>query len=143
MNSVRLPKTRVILADDHPGILHEIIDLLHGEFEIVGTARDGPTLLKEGCRLKPDVVVTDIRMPGINGIRVGHDLLEARACKAVVVLSMYGDAILAQTALEAGIRGYVLKMTAGDDLIPAIHKILAGGTFFSQPIGFELAVERY
>ena len=133
------PKTRVILADDHPDILREIADLLHCEFEIVGMAGDGPTLMKEGCRLKPDVVVTDIRMPGLNGIKAGHDLLQARACKGVVVLSMYGDAVLAQSALDAGIRGYVLKMTAAEELIPAIHRILAGGTFFSHQLGFELA----
>jgi DNA-binding NarL/FixJ family response regulator len=123
-----------MLADDHPDMLRQIAHLLRTDFDIVGVVGDGVALVTEGSRVKPDVVVTDLRMPGINGIQAGHDLLQANACKAVVILSMYNDPMLAQTAFEAGIRGYVLKMTAGEDLIPAIHQIVAGGTYFSPAL---------
>jgi DNA-binding NarL/FixJ family response regulator len=125
-----------MLADDHPDVLRQIAYLLSSDFDIVGVVGDGVALLKEGSRLRPDVVVTDIRMPGISGIQAGHNLLKANACKAVIVLSMFSDPVLAQTAFQAGIRGYVLKNTAGEELIPAIHRIAAGGTFFSQPLDF-------
>jgi DNA-binding NarL/FixJ family response regulator len=70
-------------------------------------------------------------MPGLNGIQAGSDLLRTRACRAVVVLSTYSDPEIERTAFEAGIRGYVLKKNVGEDLITAIHRIAAGGTFFS------------
>ena len=136
MNPGSLPhsKTRIMLADDHAEMLHEIADLLTPEFDIVGTAADGATLVREGSRLKPDVVVTDLRMPGCSGIEAGRNLLAANACKGVVVLSMYGDPLLARMAFEAGIRGYVSKLVAGEELIPAIHEIVSGGTFVSRQI---------
>ncbi len=129
-------KTRIILADDHPNLLSDITCLLSSEFDIVGAVGDGTTLMQEGLRLRPDVVVTDIRMPGMNGIQAARQLLLAHACRAVVLLSVYSDPILAKTAFEAGIRGYVLKVTAGEELIPAIHHIAAGGTYFSHPLNF-------
>ena len=123
-----------MLADDNISLLTELTELLRSDFDIVGTVGDGNALLAEGSLLKPDVVVTDIRMPGLNGIKAGRNLLKAQACKGVVILTLYEDKMLAQAAFEAGIRGYVLKMTAGDELIPAIHRIAAGGTFFSHQL---------
>jgi DNA-binding NarL/FixJ family response regulator len=125
-----------MLADDHPDLLHVITDLLRPEFDIVGAVADGTTLMNEGARLKPDVIITDISMPGVSGIQAGRNLLEAHACKAVVVLSIHSDPALVKMAFEAGIRGYVLKATAGEELIPAIHRIVAGGTFFSHQLDF-------
>jgi len=129
------PKTRIILADDHAGVLEEIRKLLHREFDVVGSVGDGTALVQEGGRLRPDVVVTDIAMPGLNGIQAGKQLLEANLCKAVLLLSVYIDPGIARFAFDAGIRGYVLKMTAGEELIAAIHEIAAGGTFYSAPLG--------
>jgi len=123
-----------MLADDHQDLLLEITNLLSAEFDVVGAVADGMALLKESARLKPDVVVTDIRMPGINGIQAGHDLLRAHDCKAVLLLSLYGDPVLAETAFNAGIRGYVLKVNAGEELIPAIHRLAAGGTYFTRKL---------
>jgi len=128
----------VLVADDHDALLSEVAELLSREFEIVGTATDGAMLLEMAARLKPDVVVTDVKMPKLSGISAARKLLARGECKAVVVLTMYGDPQLARMALDAGIRGYVHKESAGEDLIPAILTALEGGTFVSAVISSRL-----
>jgi DNA-binding NarL/FixJ family response regulator len=128
-----MPRPRLLLADDHEDLLHEVTALLRGEFEVVGVARDGAALMDIAAHLNPDVVVTDFRMPGLTGIDVGGRLLERGLCKAVVLLTIYGDQQLLDSALRAGIRGFVLKVKAGEDLIPAIHSALRGETYVSLP----------
>lgn len=127
-------KLRLLLADDHAELLHQVAELLAGEFDVVGTARDGVALLEAAAELKPDVVVCDLKMPEMSGIEAGRKLLAAQLCKAVVLLTIYGDADLAVTALKTGISGYVLKANAGEDLIPAIYAVMAGRTFVSSDI---------
>jgi CheY-like chemotaxis protein len=126
---------RLLLADDHPELLREIQKLVAIDFDVVGTATDGLTLVKMAETLKPDVVVTDIRMPGLSGIDAARTILQRKACKAVVLLTMYDNPHLIRRALDAGILGYVLKATAGEELLPAIEEALQGGVFVSQRIG--------
>ena len=125
-------KPRLLLADDHEDLLHEIVQLLEAEFDIVGVARDGASLLDRAANLGPDVVVTDFKMPKLSGIEAGRLLLERKLCKAVVLLTMYADPQLVKDAMRIGIRGFVLKVKAGDDLIPAIRGALRGETFVSS-----------
>jgi DNA-binding NarL/FixJ family response regulator len=127
-------KRRLLLADDHTELLGEIQQLVATHFDVVGTAGDGLTLVKMAEALKPDVVVTDIRMPGLSGIDAACTILKQKACKAVVLLTMYDDSRLIKNALDAGILGYVLKATAGEELIPAIEQALQGGVFVSRAI---------
>ena len=122
---------RLLLADDHPELLREIQQLVATDFDVVGTATDGLTLVKMAEALKPDVVVTDIRMPGLNGIDAARTILQRKACKAVVLLTMYDNPRL----IRSGILGYVLKATAGEELLPAIEEALQGAVFVSQRIG--------
>jgi DNA-binding NarL/FixJ family response regulator len=126
---------RLLLADDHPELLQAIQQLVATDFDVVGTATDGLTLVEMAEALKPDVVVTDIRMPGLSGIDAARTILQRKACKAVVLLTMYDHPRLIRSALDAGIRGYVLKATAGEELLPAIEEALQGGVFVSQRIG--------
>jgi DNA-binding NarL/FixJ family response regulator len=126
---------RLLLADDHPELLREIQQLVATDFDVVGTATDGLTLVKMAEALKPDVVVTDIRMPGLNGIDAARTILQRKACKAVVLLTMYDNPRLIRSALDAGILGYVLKATAGEELLPAIEEALQGAVFVSQRLG--------
>ena len=130
-------RLRVLLADDHEELLADISDFLSREFEIVGAAGDGASLVELATRLRPDVVVTDVRMPKISGIDAGRKIIASGVCKAVVVLTIFADARLAKVALEAGIRGYVLKINAGEDLFPAISRALKGETFVSSAIAIE------
>ena len=125
-------KPRLLLADDHEDLLGEVTSLLQEEFEVVGAVRDGATLVKIAVDLNPDVVVTDFKMPGLSGIEAGYVLLEQRLCKAVVLLTMYANRELVDGAQKAGIQGFVLKVTAGKDLIPAIHRALRGEVFVSS-----------
>ena len=128
-------RPRLVLADDHEDLLREVASLLEREFEVIGMARDGAALIEIAARLKPDAVVTDFRMRELNGIDAGAHLMERGLCKAVVLLTMYDDGQLAENALAAGIRGFVLKVRAGDDLIPAIHSALRGETYVSAITG--------
>jgi DNA-binding NarL/FixJ family response regulator len=129
-NSMTRP--RLVLADDHEDLLHEVTALLWGEFDVIGIARNGTTLMEIAAHLNPDVVVTDFKMPGMSGIDASRWLLEQGLCKAVVLLTMYADRQLMDGALKAGILGFVLKVKAGEDLIPAIHSALRGETYVSS-----------
>src|ERR1700687_696336 len=130
-------RIRLLLADDHEELLHQLTQLLESEFDIVGAVRDGAALLETAAALRPDVVVADLKMPKLNGIEAGRKLLELKLCKAVVLLTVYGEPQLVKTALESGIQGFVLKGKAGEELIPAIYTALKGGTFVSSQIGLE------
>jgi DNA-binding NarL/FixJ family response regulator len=125
----------LLLADDHAELLGQIQQLVATHFDVVGTAGDGLTLVEMARALKPDVVVTDIRMPELSGIDAACIILQEKACKAVVLLTMYDDSRLVKSALDAGILGYVLKSAAGEDLIPAIEAALQGAVFVSRQIG--------
>lgn len=127
-----MTRPRIVLADDHEGILIEVKALLDAEFDILGLVRDGDALIRLATELKPDVIITDFRMPGLSGIDASSILLERGLCKAVVLLTMYPDRQLVGAALRSGILGFVLKVKAGDDLIPAIHSALRGETYISS-----------
>lgn len=127
-------KPRLLLADDHEGVLRETHDLLKSEFNVVGTARNGNALIDAAAKLKPDVVVTDIAMPHLNGIDASREILRRKLCGVIVLLTVSADAPVVKTALEAGIRAYVLKLNAGEELIPAIRAALQGDTFVSSGI---------
>ncbi len=131
-------RSRVLLADDHDKLLADISDFLSSDFEIVGAADDGASLVELAARLRPDVVVTDLQMPKLSGIDAGRKIVTAGLCKAVVVLTIFEDTKLAKVALKAGILGYVLKIKASEDLIPAIRHALKGETFVSSAIASKL-----
>jgi DNA-binding NarL/FixJ family response regulator len=127
-------RLRVLLADDHPEMLEEIRSLLARQFEIVGLAGDGQALLSAVGQLRPDAVVTDIKMPLVDGIEAGRRILREGLCPAVIVLSMYNDRRLVHSALGYGIRGYVLKVDAGEELALAVDTVAGGGTYLSRGV---------
>ncbi len=124
-------RPRLLLADDHEGFLEEVSRLLADEFELVGVARDGAELVERAEKLSPDAVVTDFKMPKMTGILAARKLIESCTCSTVVLLTIHRDPQLVRDALNAGIRGYVVKDRAGEDLIPAIRSALDGETFVS------------
>jgi DNA-binding NarL/FixJ family response regulator len=112
---------KVVVADDHEPLLRELCSLLASEFVVVAAVRDGQALVAAARLCRPDVVVTDIEMPGLDGISAAKIVLNEKLCRGVIVLTMYSDNHLMQAAKEAGIRHYLSKMNAGDRLIEAVH----------------------
>ena len=126
-----MTRPRIILADDHRIVLEGLLGLLAKEFDIVGTAENGVALVELAERERPDVIVTDVTMPLLNGIDAVRRLREVGVTAKVVFLTMHPDVVYATRALDAGASGYVLKHSAPDELIGAIRAALSGGQFVS------------
>lgn len=129
-----MSRPRIILADDHRIVVEGLRSLLQSEFDLVGTAENGVDLVDLAQRTTPDVIVTDISMPLLNGIDAVRKLRESGVQAKVVFLTMHPDVVYATRAMEAGASGYVLKHSAPDELIAAIHEVLRGGTFISTSL---------
>jgi DNA-binding NarL/FixJ family response regulator len=119
----------VLLADDHAILVEGLVSLLQPEFALVGTVPDGSHLIDAARRLQPDVIVADMAMPGLSGIEALRRLkLEGNPAK-VIILTMHADAQLAAETLRAGASSFVVKHSAGKELIEAIHAALRGGSY--------------
>lgn len=127
-------KLRVLIAEDNSSLLQETRNLLHDEFDLVATVENGLRLIAAAEEFKPDIVVTDINMPELNGIEAGRRILALGCCKNIVALSVSNSPEIVRLAFEAGIRGYVLKENAGEELINAIYAISHGKVFRSSGI---------
>jgi DNA-binding NarL/FixJ family response regulator len=115
---------RVLLADDHTLLLDALQKLLEKEVEVVGTVSDGRALLTAVRKLKPDVVVVDVGMPLLNGIDATRQIKQLFPEISVIVVTMNEDPDVAAEAFRAGASGYVLKRSAGSELITAIREVL-------------------
>ena len=129
-----MPKTRLLLADDHQIVLEGLRSLLAAEFDLVGFASNGLELVDECRRLRPDVVVADISMPLLNGIEAIRKLREEGIQLKIVFLTMHSDASYATRALDAGASGYVLKHAASDELVQAIRDAIEGKVYVSRSL---------
>jgi DNA-binding NarL/FixJ family response regulator len=129
-----MSKTRVLLADDHTIVAEGLRSLLEGEFEFVGTVGDGRALLDAAQKLKPDVIVADISMPLLNGLDAARLLKRDGSTAKIVFLTMHADAQLAAEAFRAGASGYLLKSSAGEELIAAIHEVVKGRAYVTPLI---------
>ena len=125
---------RVLLADDHTIVAQGLASLLREDFDLAGTVGDGQALLDAAQRLRPDVIVADMAMPVMDGLEALHRLKSARLDAKVIFLTMHADAQLATAALRAGASGYVLKHSAGEELITAIQEVLQGRTYLTPLI---------
>ena len=114
--------------------MREIEHMLSPEFDIVGKATNGIDLVEAATRLRPDLIVTDLEMPGLSGIEASRAALKERPDLPILLLTSHSDCHLVEEALGAGIRGYVLKLAAADELIPAAHGVLRGETFVSPAL---------
>jgi DNA-binding NarL/FixJ family response regulator len=124
-------RPRVFLADDHADLLDAEDALLRPCFELVGTARNGMSLVSEVLRLNPDVVVADITMKGMDGIEAVHRLTESGCTAKFVFLTIHPEEEFVKACLDAGARGYVWKSRMKTHLIPAIHAVLDGSLYVS------------
>jgi DNA-binding NarL/FixJ family response regulator len=133
-----MPKTRVLLADDHVVVAHGLAELLRDTFDLVGIVHDGRMLLETAQRLQPDVVVTDISMPLLNGLDAIQQIRCWQAEIKVVVLTMHADTATAVSAFRAGARGYVLKVAAEQEVITAIEQVAKGHAYVSPLVAKDL-----
>jgi len=127
-----MARARVLLADDHADNSDLLCRLLQPEFEVVASVQDGITLVDAAETLSPDVIVTDISMPGLDGITASTVILRRNPAARIVLVTVHRDRILMERGLAAGALGYVLKLDAGDDLLPAVRAALRGERHVSQ-----------
>ena len=123
------PLPRVLLADDHAMVAEGLRHLLTGHCELVGTVGDGPSLVAAALELRPDVIIADISMPGFTGIEALRQMREQGIDAKVIMLTMFADTEVAAEALAAGANGYVIKHSAGEELVKAITAVTSGLTF--------------
>lgn len=127
-------RATLVLAEDHLPIAEQLRELLGEEFDVLAVVTHGEALVKAARRLRPDAVVTDISMPGMDGMKAAREILADRPETPVVFITVQDDPMLARTALSVG-RGYVLKASAGEELIDAVRHVLKGGYFVSPALG--------
>ena len=131
---------RVLLADDHPVVRRGLAALLGtlDDFEVVGEAEDGEAAVREAQLTKPDVVLMDIRMPGIDGVEATRRIRKAVPDTAVLVLTMYDEDATVFTAMQAGAQGYLLKGAEQDEIADAIRAVARGQAIFGPGIASRL-----
>jgi DNA-binding NarL/FixJ family response regulator len=130
-DELHMSKIRIVLADDHREIVSIVRSTLGDEFEIVATVEDGRAALDAVLELDPDVLITDISMPVMDGLQLAAQLKNLHRRTKVIVLTMHQDAYFISAALSLGILGYVTKTLMSSDLISAIEGALRGNTFIS------------
>jgi DNA-binding NarL/FixJ family response regulator len=129
-------KTSVVLADDHPIVLNGLRNLIQAEsdLDLLGEASAGLAALRLIREKQPDVAVLDISMPELNGIALSRRLALEMPSVRVLVLTLHEDRAYLKQALEAGVRGYVLKRSAAENLVQAIRAIVMGGLYVDPAI---------
>jgi DNA-binding NarL/FixJ family response regulator len=129
-----MKRARVLLAEDHVAVAEHLRGLLETEFQVVAVVTDGFALLGAAQTLKPDVIVADITLPGLDGIAAATRIFQHDPHARIVFETVHNDPGLVQRCMEMGVLGYVLKMVAGDELVPAVHAALAGQKYVSPHV---------
>jgi DNA-binding NarL/FixJ family response regulator len=131
-------RERVLLADDHELVVAAFVTLLAPYFDVVGTVSDGYELLSTAMELKPDVIVIDIGMPRLNGIDAGRHVKATLPNTKLVVVTMNESPNVAAKALQTWASGYLLKNSAGSELIKAIREVLRGNSYVTPRVAQQL-----
>jgi DNA-binding NarL/FixJ family response regulator len=133
-------RKRLLLADDHALMLEGLARLLESEYDIVGTATNGRTLLTEAERLQPDVIVLDIGMPELNGIEAARRLARSVPHARIVVVTQQLDPAYVHAAFTAGARAYVAKQSAASELLGAV-RLAVQNRYYVTPLINSVAAE--
>src|SRR6185295_2435254 len=132
-------RATVLLADDHAIVTDGLARILkEAHFDVVGAVRDGQQLLDAAARLRPDVIITDLSMPGLTGLDALARLRTEHIQSKVIVLTMHHDADLATDAIRGGASGFLLKESAGDELLTAVRHALAGKVYITPTVTQEI-----
>src|SRR5436190_21057953 len=119
----------VLLADDHVMLMDGLVHMLKQDLDVMGVARDGRALVDMAKQFRPDVIVTDISMPILNGIDAVRILRKEPVSAKIIFLSMHADFPLVAEAFRAGASGYVLKLCGVDEFLKAVQCVARGGTY--------------
>ena len=128
-------RPRVLLAEDHADTAARLRKLLGVDFDVIASVEDGRALVDACERLSPDAIVADIDMPGVDGIAATTLIRRREPNARIVLVTVHGESTLVEAGLAAGALGYVLKDTAGDELVAAIHAALGGRQYLSREFG--------
>jgi len=129
-----------VVADDHPAVLEAVAEfLVQGGVDVVARARDGEEALEKIEQRKPRVVLVDVRMPKLGGIELTRRAQRSAPETSILLYTGYGDRALLTEALDAGVRGFVLKEAPMDDLLRALHSVATGGTYVDPVLAGTLA----
>jgi DNA-binding NarL/FixJ family response regulator len=129
---------RVLLADDHAIVLEGLRRILEPEFEIVGEVADGHALVGVALRFRPEIIITGISMPLLNGIEAARQIRKINQRVKIIFLTMHADPTYAAEALEAGGSAYILKSSAVAEILLAIREALSGRIYVSPAIHSEV-----
>jgi DNA-binding NarL/FixJ family response regulator len=126
---------RILIADDHEVVRQGIRAILQArpEWDICGEAVNGREAISLAKELRPDVVIMDITMPHMSGLEASLEIVKLQLPSRVLIFTMHESKSLAPSVRKAGAHGYVVKSRAARDLIDALERLLAGGTFFDNP----------
>jgi two-component system response regulator NreC len=129
-------RLRILLADDHVTVRHGLKLLIESQpdMSVIAEASDGNAAIEQAVALKPDVVIMDISMPGMNGLVATRKLKQLRPDAAIVTLTRHADDAYLQELLRAGVSGYVLKQSAPTELLQAIRATAAGGQYLDSAL---------
>ena len=128
-------RPRILLADDHPEVLEALRFTLDELGEVVGIVEDGQALVEAAQRLKPDIIISDISMPRMNGLAATRALQACAPQSKVIILTVHREAVYLSLAFNAGASGYVLKRSAVAELPQAVLRVLAGDLYIGQGVG--------
>lgn len=129
----------VVIADDHPIFCNGLTDIIEStkKWQVVATANDGNTALAYYQQYKPDIIVLDIHMTGINGLTAAERILRQNPNAHCVMMTMYREAAYCQRALALGVQGYLLKEDAAENILTCFEQVIIGETFVSQRLPTE------
>jgi DNA-binding NarL/FixJ family response regulator len=136
-----MARARILVADDHTLIVDAFKKLLEPEFEVVATVSDGRALLRTAYESKPDVAIIDLGMPLLNGADAGQELKKLLPQIKLLVVTMSEDYEMAAHALKHWASGFLLKKSAGTELIKAIREILKGNSYVTPKVAQRLLEE--
>ena len=136
--------TTIILADDHPIVRRGLRSVLEAEkdFNLIGEAGDGLEAVRMVEKLQPDILITDMMMPGLTGLEVTRQIKHRIPKTKIIILSMHASESYVLEALRNGANGYVLKDTVSEELVEAIRDVIAGRRYLSSQLS-ERAIETY
>jgi len=124
----------VVIADDHTIVAEGLVKLLSDRFDVVATVVDGAALIEAAERFRPDIIVADLDMPSVSGLEALERLKKRGVTSKFVILTMHKEASVAARAMRAGASAFLLKASAGEELLDAIDEVLNGRTYLAPAV---------